>query len=241
MKIIEKMAAKTKDLFGSRPVTIAFLGDSVTQGCFECLEVSPGVIDAIYDSESGYHAHLRKLLSTLFPKTPVNIINAGISGDTAGNGAKRLARDVLPYSPDLCIVCFGLNDCCSPDENAINHYKNALTQIFTSLQEQNIEVIFMTPNMMCTKVSRFPAEPMLKKTAETVAEYQNAGRLERFLDQGKDAARTLNIPICDCYAKWKKMAQAGVDTDQLLANQINHPTREMNRLFAISLLETMFE
>ena len=32
MKIIEKINAKSLDLFGSNPVTIAFLGDSVTQG-----------------------------------------------------------------------------------------------------------------------------------------------------------------------------------------------------------------
>ena len=35
MRIIEKMAEKSKDNFEKRGVTIAFLGDSVTQGCFE--------------------------------------------------------------------------------------------------------------------------------------------------------------------------------------------------------------
>ena len=39
----------------------------------------------------------------------------------------------------------------------------------------------------------------------------------------------------------KKLEQNGVDTTILLANRINHPTREMNWLFAVSLLETMFE
>ncbi len=241
MKIIEKIRNKTNDPFGSEPVTIAFLGDGVTQGCFEVITVAPGIIDTIYDSENGYHAHLHKLLATLFPKTPVNMINAGISGDTAGNGAKRIDRDVLRFNPDLCVVCFGLNDCCVPHENAINDYQAALTEIFTRLQENNIEVIFMTPNMMCTKVDISITDPTLKSTAEMVAERQNAGRLEAFLNQGKEAAVALNIPVCDCYAKWKKMFQAGVDTTQLLSNKINHPTREMNRLFAISLLETMFE
>ena len=35
MKIFEKMAQKAKDNFHQEGVTIAFLGDSVTQGCFE--------------------------------------------------------------------------------------------------------------------------------------------------------------------------------------------------------------
>lgn len=35
MKIIEKLNAK-QDIYVEKPVTIVFLGDSVTQGCFEC-------------------------------------------------------------------------------------------------------------------------------------------------------------------------------------------------------------
>ena len=241
MKIIEKINAKSLDLFGSNPVTIAFLGDSVTQGCFEAYTAESGEIDTVYDSEYGYHAHLRKLLSTLYPKTPLNIINAGISGDTAGNGANRLERDVLRFTPDLCVVCFGLNDCCVPHENAINDYQAALTQIFTRLQQYGVEAIFMTPNMMCTKVDRSITDPTLVSTAKMVAEHQTSGRLEAFLEAGKAAAKALDIPICDCYAKWQNLAKAGVDTDRLLSNRINHPSREMNRLFAVSLLETMFE
>ena len=37
------------------------------------------------------------------------------------------------------------------------------------------------------------------------------------------------------------MIDAGVNVTELLANKINHPTREFHYLFAISLLETMFE
>ena len=45
--------------------------------------------------------------------------------------------------------------------------------------------------------------------------------------------------MCDCYAKWKLLSQNGVDTTALLANGINHPSREMAWMFAYSLLETM--
>jgi hypothetical protein len=36
------------------------------------------------------------------------------------------------------------------------------------------------------------------------------------------------------------MADSGVDTTDLLSNKINHPTREMNRLFAQELVRVMF-
>ena len=61
------------------------------------------------------------------------------------------------------------------------------------------------------------------------------------LDQGKiiECVRR-GVPVCDCYAQWKTMHEAGVDTTELLANQLNHPTREMNWLFAVSLLHSIF-
>ena len=171
----------------------------------------------------------------------MNIINGGISGGTAGDGAARLQRDVLRFSPDLCVVCFGLNDSCNPAEDAPEAYRAALADIFTRLRQQSIEVIFMTPNMMCTAVSPSIEDELIRGTAASVVQVQNSGRLERFLAIGKETAAALDIPVCDCYAKWQRLASFGVDTNALLANGINHPTRDMNWLFALSLADTMMK
>lgn len=241
MKIMEKFRQKMCDPFGKEAVTIAFLGDSVTQGCFEVYTTEDAGLETVYDTENAYHTHLRKLLNHLYPKVPVNIINAGISGGTAGDGAARLQRDVLRFSPDLCVVCFGLNDSCNPAEDAPEAYRAALADIFTRLRQQSIEVIFMTPNMMCTAVSPSIEDETIRGTAASVVQVQNSGRLEQFLTMGKETAAALDIPVCDCYAKWQRLASFGVDTNALLANGINHPTRDMNWLFALSLADTMMK
>ena len=241
MKIMEKFRQKMWDPFGKEAVTIAFLGDSVTQGCFEVYTTEDAGLETVYDTENAYHTHLRKLLNHLYPKVPLNIINAGISGGTAGDGAARLQRDVLRFSPDLCVVCFGLNDSCNPAEDAPEAYRAALADIFTRLRQQSIEVIFMTPNMMCTAVSPSIEDETIRGTAASVVQVQNSGRLEQFLTIGKETAAALDIPVCDCYAKWQRLATFGVDTNALLANGINHPTRDMNWLFALSLAETMMK
>ena len=44
MNIMKLLAEKAKDNWNAGPVTIAFLGDSVTQGCFEVYEKSKGEI-----------------------------------------------------------------------------------------------------------------------------------------------------------------------------------------------------
>jgi hypothetical protein len=50
----------------------------------------------------------------------------------------------------------------------------------------------------------------------------------------------MNVPLCDCYAIWKMLYENGVNTTELLSNKINHPTREMNKLFAYELVRTLF-
>ena len=46
MKIIDKMARKARNNMHEPGVTIAVLGDSVTQGCFEICEIRPAEIEA---------------------------------------------------------------------------------------------------------------------------------------------------------------------------------------------------
>ena len=62
--------------------------------------------DIVFDSEQGYPARFRRLLSMLYPKAQINIFNAGISGDSVPGGLARMERDLLPYHPDLTIVCY---------------------------------------------------------------------------------------------------------------------------------------
>lgn len=53
-------------------------------------------------------------VSLLAARLPAwQIINAGCNGDTTADAVRRMARDVLPLSPEVLIVAFGLNDACS--------------------------------------------------------------------------------------------------------------------------------
>ena len=240
MKIMEKIKAKSLDNAGAEGVTLAFLGDSVTQGCFEIYNKADGNIETVFDKTNAYHKHLADMLAILFPTVPVNIINAGISGGRAPHGLDRLERDVLRHQPDLTVVCFGLNDS-SKGLDKIGDYTDALGKIFDQLLGAGSEVIFMTPNMMCTEVSCHIKEQNHIECAKGIAKTQNEGVLDAYLDAAKKVAAEKGVTICDCYAKWKRLYECGADITELLANKINHPTREMNKLFAVSLLETMMQ
>lgn len=228
MKIIQKL----NENFKNGAVTIAFLGDSVTHGFFE----SGGVMHSSCDFQAVYHNRFKQMLNLLFPTMPINIINAGIGGDSANVGAERLERDVISKSPDLAVVCFGLNDI----NSTLESYIYSLNKIFNRLKENKIETIFMTPNMLNTYISPDCVSD-LREYAQKTAEIQTGGKMDSFMDAAVRCAKTHNIPVADCYSKWKELYNCGIDTTQLLANRINHPKRDMHELFAYELLQTILK
>lgn len=237
MDVMKKIQRKLMDNKNEGAITIAFLGDSVTQGCFEIYPQGEK-IGVVFDSEHAYYNCLRKILAYLYPSVPLNIIKAGISGDAAPHGLERLEKDVLRYEPDLVIVCFGLNDA-SKGIEGIDDYRQALSGIFARIRETESEIIFMTPNMLNIYVSQFLAEGLCRQVAEQMAEIQRDGIMDLYMDTARAVCKEYGVKLCDCYKKWKVMAQNGVDTTTLLSNHINHPKREMSWLFAYSLIEVM--
>ena len=220
-------------------VTLAFLGDSVTQGCFELYKKKDNGCETIFDKRYSYEMGVFEILNMLFPMVTVNIINAGISGDRSSRGLERVDRDVIRHNPDLTVVCYGLNDC-GEAENSIEKYTSSLDGIFQKLKAAGCEIIFMTPNMMNTVISPHLTDPDFIAIAEKCAEHQNNGLFDAHINAAKDLCKRHGIPVCDCYSIWKMLSENGVDTTELLSNKINHPTREMNKLFAYELVKTMF-
>ena len=240
MNIVEKFKKKARSNENEAPVTIAFLGDSVTQGCFELYKTGEASFKTVFDKNSAYHTYIARILAMLYPTVPVNIINAGISGDSAWKAVDRLERDVLRFHPDLTVVCFGLNDC-GGEYDGLERYKSALSEIFDRLKEAGSEILFMTPNMMSTEVSSHITDAMFRNIAENASRRQNEGILAMYLEAAKIICKERCILICDCYAKWQLLYESGVDITELLSNQINHPIREMQWMFAIFLVESMLQ
>ena len=240
MNIINKLSAKQKDLQGAHPITIAFLGDSVTQGCFECYQTGVNSLETVFDVKCAYSTHVREILAILYPNVQVNIINSGISGDSTLGGVARIERDILCYNPDLVIVSYGLNDS-TAGEGALEDYAKRLEEIFRKIQAIGAECIFLTENMMNTDISvHFCNDKFFSNVSKGFADVQNSGTLDKYFDKAKEVAEKCGVKVCDCYAKWKAMYAGGVNITEMLANKINHPIRELTYIFAYSLIECMF-
>ncbi len=211
---------------------VAFLGDSVTHGAFECI---PGFPDCEFDFDAVYHRRFACEMAKYNRWLPVNVINAGIAGDTAHGALSRIDRDVISKHPDLCVLNFALNDV----NGSLDDYVSSLGGLLDRLDAAEIPAVILTPNMLNSYVHP-DTLPSVSGYAAVTAEYQKSGRMDAFVDAERELAARRNIPLADTYRRWKELEAAGEDTTLLLANYINHPTRDMHRLFVDALVE-MFE
>ncbi len=223
------MTFKDKFLQAEKGATLllACFGDSVTQGAFET---------GVFDYQAVYHNQLRLKVELAFPGRSVSVLNAGIGGDDTKRGLARMEQDVLVHRPDLCVVCFGLNDIAAGSKE---DYVAGLSTIFERLRAAGIETIFMTPNSMNTYFA--PDTPARwAEFAHQTAQWVNEGKMDEYIDAARETAAAYGVTLCDAYAVWQRMRAAGQDIPLRLANRINHPTRDMHRLFADLLFQTIF-
>lgn len=81
-----------------KPLTIGFLGGSITQG-------------SLSSSEETCYAHLVfDWWRETFRESRVSYVNAGVGGTTSQFGVARVKKDLLSKQPDFIIVEFSVND-----------------------------------------------------------------------------------------------------------------------------------
>lgn len=236
MKIIDRIIEKQRARGQTESITIVCLGDSVTEGCFECYINEEDRIATVFDRCNSYSVRLQQLLAKLYPTVQINVINSGFSGSWAREGLKVLERDVLRFSPDLVIVSYGLNDS-QLGLSKIDEYLNPLATIFERIQESGAEIIFLTENYMCTKISPHLTEQKLKDLAKELCERQNSGLMDIWFEKAKEVCSKYNVEVCDLYSVWETMYKSGVNVTELLSNKLNHPVREYHYYIAIKLIE----
>jgi lysophospholipase L1-like esterase len=104
--------------------TVVFLGDSIT---------AEGSAEKVVED----YTLLR------FPKRNVKSINAGVGGDTAAGGLKRLDRDVFERGATLLTVAYGINDIGwggKADEEHRKLYLDSVRAIVSKCKEHGVRV-----------------------------------------------------------------------------------------------------
>lgn len=215
----------------ARAVTYVAFGDSVTQGCME---------HATIEHKQVYHQLLKERMESRYPTTIVNVINSGVSGDTAASSRSRWGRDLLLYDPDFVTVGFGVNDC-HAGPAGLDAYVQALDELVVRVMEEtSAEVLLLTPSAMIRADNAYVHEnerAYLPRFLETAA----CGYLQQYAYALREFASRKQLPLFDVFAMWQLMEQRGIDINSRLANGINHPDRLFHAQLAQSLDAFLFE
>lgn len=208
---------------------IIALGDSVTQGVTE---------HRLREPAAGCHRELRRRLEEFFPTTTFNLLNAGVGGQTAGQGLARLERDVISHRPDLVIIGFGLNDAVQGIDG-LPLFEEALARTIGEIRERtSADLVLMTPPFMATRHS-FRVHPGHDPFAAKIIGAQNDGTLAAYAGAIRKLSARHGVPLADVYAEWARLSRNGLDTDLWLVNGLNHPGERGHRLAATVLFRTV--
>lgn len=161
-----------------KPFAIVCLGDSITCNW----------------NEKSYVDYWQQLFDK--QKESVNVIGAGINGETAQDGYYRLDRDVITYQPDLVTIMFGHNDADPPRNISPVLFANYLRKIVNYLQHNsNANIWLLTPNQLGDEQYNQRYEPYVKmiKQACTDKKVHFVDLFTVFSDQNLDEIFTYSI------------------------------------------------
>lgn len=114
--------------------TIVAFGDSIVEG---------------YQQPEGWPEMLERDLSGRYPGT--HVINAGVAGDTTGDGLRRIREDVLDHDPDLVLIAFGLND--MKNGVSLSQFESDLSTIVLEVASNGAQPVLLTTTRLQQGVS----------------------------------------------------------------------------------------
>ncbi len=198
---------------------VVFLGDSITaQGA------------------GAYIGYLATIYQSRHPGKTVRLYCAGIPGDTAAGGLKRLERDVLNRKPNRVFVWFGGNDLqytlyaegnqelSDKQRRAMDACQKNLLQIYDRLKAAGITVVAVTP----TPFHYFHGEKN---------NYNEAG-LAKLSDFIRKTAAERNMECIDLYQAMTEALKRQPDIETYLKDKV-HPNVLGQLMIAYFILKQM--
>lgn len=143
-----KLQQCMKKAASGQPITLAFLGGSITQGSLASVP------------EKCYAYRVFKWWQKTFPESEMTFVNAGIGGTTSQFGVARVQEDVLSHQPDFVLMEFSVNDENTP------HFRETYEGLVRRLRSSGCALMLM--NNVCYD-SGYSAEEMHLQVAEHYA------------------------------------------------------------------------
>jgi len=178
-----------------------------------------------------YSSYVERWALTRFPDRNITFLNIGIGGDTANGYNVRFKRDVLPNTPTVMTVDYGMNDghYRAFDEEGFRHYKSALQAIANQAKAANIRIAWLTTN---------PVEP--KEDGPALQGYNLT--LEKYAEGVKQIAATNGDALfVDQFHPFLSIIDKArtANPKNRIGKEPVHPTPEGHAVMAWSILKGM--
>ena len=99
-------------------------------------------------------------------------------------------------------------------------------------------IVLVTPPLMATGDNP-NISPADRHYTERIVHAQISGMLAQYANAVREVGLQMGVPVADVYAQWEALAKAGVDTNTMLANGLNHPTAEAHEIHAKAILDAI--
>lgn len=112
-----------------------------------------------------FSTYVETFVRVRYPTLDTRFINAGLEGQTAADGLGRMQTDLVPLSPTVVVVCFGLHD---PDrrpldEQRLSDFRLTYHKMIQGVQQLGARVIMLTPPRPVPDRLRFIEVPAYEK------------------------------------------------------------------------------
>ena len=196
---------------GKEPVRIVCFGDSIT---------------AVHYHTGGMRAWCDMVgigLQRLYPGAKLEMINAGISGNTSAQGLERI-RTVLDKKPTLVVVAFGMNDLRGRGQKQMTTEQSRTNQeqIIKLCRETGAEVALCTVNSVYPGDDQWPCE-----------------RMAPYADLIHQIGEAEKAPVADVYRAFEAIRAKNPTEWMLLMSEWIHPNMNGHRIIAQEVIRAI--
>ena len=198
-----------KKLKGGGEITYTVIGDSISTGS-----------EAIYKRHA-YFSRFAKKLESVTGGT-VKVVNKAVGSENSINGFAHFMSDIEESNPQLITIAYGIND--MHLINGENHVGDSLV----SLKEFHDHIAFMIEN-----AQRKNIEIILITNAIPNPSWKFASSHEyEYPEEMRRIAKEYGLPLADTRKLWESELEHGKTVNDLLLDDINHPTTYGHGLYA---------
>lgn len=178
--------------------------------------------------EMAYFHRFAALLGRLGAQVEVEM--HAIGGETSEDGMRRFEREILPLRADLVSIAYGMND-----QNRVRPMPGQ--------GAQQVGEHFVSPERyarnihhMVTALQAQGSDVLLISSCEPNPRWRYAsGEMAAYVSKLYEISQQLRVPLADANALWRAELASGKRPEDLLLNDINHPTSYGHYLYCCAM------